>query len=55
MKLARKQLMETLVEHLALLQANYPRKAAMPVAIKARQCARQTLKQCRLHERRLAA
>lgn len=35
---SRRLLMETLAGHLALLQATYPRKAAAPVAKRARAC-----------------
>jgi hypothetical protein len=41
---ARKMLMETLAGHLALLQTNYPRKAASPVAKRVKQCVNYSLR-----------
>jgi len=41
---AKKLLLQTLVGHFALLESVNPRKAAMPVAQRARQYARLTLK-----------
>ncbi|HZL35693.1 MAG TPA: hypothetical protein VFC78_10315 [Tepidisphaeraceae bacterium] len=55
MTTARKMLMETLVGHLALLEAAYPRKASSQVARKARQYARMSLKQYAAQHRRHAA
>ena len=50
---ARKMLMETLAGHMALLRETHPKKAAMPVTKKARQCVTLSLRQA--ERMRLAA
>jgi hypothetical protein len=55
MTLARKLLMETLVGHFAWLETTHPNKAHSPLARKARQHAKTTLKKCNSPVRRLAA
>jgi hypothetical protein len=55
MTLAHKLLMQTLVGHFALLEAAHPRKASSPVAKKAHQYARMTLRKSEAQPRRMAA
>ncbi len=55
MTLARKLLMETMIGHFQWLESTYPRKAASPLARKARRYAKTTLRKCDPQPKRLAA
>jgi hypothetical protein len=55
MKLAQKQLLETLAGHFAWLESTHPRKAASATARRARKCVMTRLRACRGTSGRLAA